>query len=498
MKSKFFIPTLCLAFLLAILIIPSALAAITIISPLSGTNHSGLNILFNVTYVNATDYYNAMNATFYVNISGSFTTTPQSATAATGLIGRSGSCGVSGAGGVTGACWMWANVSNLADGMYSINASLNNATAIVDPNFTATALKHDVLFDSTPPQIYAANITFPRDAHNYSYSDVFNITITIGDAILGKYNRSAVLVYFNFTNGSGIETNIINLTVQIKGDRVFNYSIANATTRFAEGRYNVTIWVNDSINVNNSVRLRDIVFDYQKSNVSYSCTPSSVSQGASTTCACTAADQFDPDPDMNSFTTSPSTSAVGTFSLSCIATDLAGNVGSGGGGGGAVASGWTTTYAHTDKDFSETKEVSRALGATHRVKVKLGGTTHSIGVTKVTSTTATVEVASTPQTATLNIGESKKFDVSGDGFYDIKVTLNSIAGTKADVTMSYVQEEIPAGELQASPDEAVAGVTGEGEEAGTASATSLTWLWWVLGIIAVVVVAYLIMRKMKK
>ena len=64
--------------------------------------------------------------------------------------------------------------------------------------------------------------------------------------------------------------------------------------------------------------------------------------------------------------------------------------------------------------------------------------------------------------------------------------------------MSYVQEEIPAGELQASPDEAVAGVTGEGEEAGTASATSLTWLWWVLGISAVVVVAYLIMRKMKK
>ena len=47
-------------------------------------------------------------------------------------------------------------------------------------------------------------------------------------------------------------------------------------------------------------------------------------------------------------------------------------------------------------------------------------------VDSVTDTTASVTVRSDPQSATLNVGEEKKFDLDGDGMYDFSVFLESI------------------------------------------------------------------------
>ena len=63
-----------------------------------------------------------------------------------------------------------------------------------------------------------------------------------------------------------------------------------------------------------------------------------------------------------------------------------------------------------------------------------------MGITALTSTTATINVASTPQEITLSIGEEEKFEVSGDNYYDLKVKLNSITGNKADITVQSINE----------------------------------------------------------
>jgi hypothetical protein len=40
------------------------------------------------------------------------------------------------------------------------------------------------------------------------------------------------------------------------------------------------------------------------------------------------------------------------------------------------------------------------------------------------------------------LGESQKFDVTGDGFYDMLVTLDSVDAGKVSVTVSYIHEEV--------------------------------------------------------
>src|SRR4030042_4414519 len=49
-----------------------ASAAITVTRPASNTNYSD-TVFFNVTYVNGTDFSDARNATFFYNISGTWT-----------------------------------------------------------------------------------------------------------------------------------------------------------------------------------------------------------------------------------------------------------------------------------------------------------------------------------------------------------------------------------------------------------------------------------------
>jgi len=47
-------------------------------------------------------------------------------------------------------------------------------------------------------------------------------------------------------------------------------------------------------------------------------------------------------------------------------------------------------------------------------------------VQDINSSTATVILSSTPQEATLSVGEEKEFDLNGDGYYDVlvKIELN--------------------------------------------------------------------------
>ncbi len=85
----------------------------------------------------------------------------------------------------------------------------------------------------------------------------------------------------------------------------------------------------------------------------------------------------------------------------------------------------------------------------------------------MTTTRATIEIASNPVTVTLDIGEDAKVDVDEDGTYDLYVKLNDIVSGKAEVIVKELSEAVPAGEGPVS-------TSGEIEEQSDISGES----WW--------------------
>jgi len=129
-----------------------------------------------------------------------------------------------------------------------------------------------------------------------------------------------------------------------------------------------------------------------------------------------------------------------TYKTSAAPGSSSSSSGSGGAGGGGGA----TTITLTTEQFNAgyTKELAK----NDQIKVNVSGAMHSIKVTGIASTTATITVTSTPQQAVFNIGDEKNFDVTGDGKFDLSVKLNSIANNKTSITVrKYIEVSVPAG-----------------------------------------------------
>jgi len=125
------------------------------------------------------------------------------------------------------------------------------------------------------------------------------------------------------------------------------------------------------------------------------------------------------------------------------------------------------------------------MAANNRAKVKVAGTYHYVGIKQVSSDTVKIEVSSTPQEATLKIGDTRRFDVNNDSYYDISVKLVSIANNKANIIMKSIHEVVTAEtEVEESGKETSA--AGETEE--TEETTSKTWIWIVVAIIVVLII----------
>lgn len=179
----------------------------------------------------------------------------------------------------------------------------------------------------------------------------------------------------------------------------------------------------------------------------------------------------------------------------------------GGGGGGKVTeptTAWTLTYSITENQL--TKGYSQALAVKNRVKVKIENEDHFVGVVALDDKSATINVSSTPQQAVLLVGGSKKFDVTNDSYYDLKVTLNSINNSKANVTIIAINEKVeaavPTGEQPGagagSEEDQTTSGTEEKEGAPEDSSKKNKTLIIIFVIIIVVVVVIVTIRLLKE
>lgn len=189
--------------------------------------------------------------------------------------------------------------------------------------------------------------------------------------------------------------------------------------------------------------------------------------------------------------TNAGVNVAGTFSTDSCLSD-----GASGGSGPSGSSGtWTSTYVDDSKELSVLGSVSRDLGAKQRIRLKVLGEEHYVGVKSLTGNSAIIEVASTPQEYTFNVGDVKKFDVDGDGFYDMSVNLESIASAKAMVKVSPIHEVVSTTEEKAKEESKVRGEASGETLTGRSGLSSGAWVGIIILLIAIIAVVVYFVRK---
>ena len=103
---------------------------------------------------------------------------------------------------------------------------------------------------------------------------------------------------------------------------------------------------------------------------------------------------------------------------------------------------WTETYPVSEEEF--TAGYNQELSVKNRLQINISNETHYVGVSELTNSTIIVNISSEPQIATLYIGDTRRFEVNEDNYYDINVTLNfiNISSNKANITIILVHDEI--------------------------------------------------------
>lgn len=297
---------------------------------------------------------------------------------------------------------------------------------------------------------------------NYSYGVFFNESsnITMVNNLIETAEPTSYVLYLNTSAGNLIYNNLFNTSTNGSGVFInnsdmssFNTTKTSATNIVGKSYIGGNYWAN----VNGT--------------------------GYSDTCTESDGDYICD----SSYTLIEEMSYIDYFPLTLATSYTAPN--SNPPGGGSSSSFWRITYTINDTQFKQgyTKE----LAVRSRMKVNINNSNHYIGLVELTNPTAKINVSSIPQQATLAIGDTKRFDATENDYYDILITLNGIAGNKANITILSISEKVP--------EETVA-TTGEGEEELIKEKTELwrTLLIILAVIIVIVLITYILPKKSKK
>lgn len=393
-------------------------------------------------------------------------------------------------------------------GYYNFTVTLGNATSSNSFNISV------YINDTTAP---TSSLVNPTLGGNYSSTLILNVSVV---------DFAINTVFFNITNSSG-KQNATYTASQQGASGYWNASLN--TSNFPDGVYNITVWANDSDNhLSNQTIGSNVVFDNTAPSVTIARSSSStmaqividvtITDGSGIGGSCGLVG-YGSGVDVAGSGTNSQTITLGglscgastDYTVSC--TDRTGNIGTSAVGtysttacsgsdsspGGSTTTTWTNTFVESDKELSEKESVTKSLGSKQRVKLKVGGKTHYVGVTSVSTDTVTLELTSDPQTATLKVGDERKFDVDGDNVYDVMVKLNAIINNKADIVISATGGAVTAETVaeEAGKEAVAAGETigGDDEES---RGSNLGWIIGIIVVILIVVTVYFVVMNSKK
>lgn len=146
---------------------------------------------------------------------------------------------------------------------------------------------------------------------------------------------------------------------------------------------------------------------------------------------------------------------------------------------------WTAGTHIIDRKTFE-NGFTHSLSERKRIRFKVNGSDHHLGIINLTNSSALVNVSSTPQQATLLVGDERRFDVDDDKFYDILVSLNGIdaINEKANVTIVAISEKVTEQSEEEEEGKEFAAV-GESESSVEDLEDESSW-GWVVGVIVAV------------
>ncbi|MDA3836399.1 MAG: ice-binding family protein [Nanoarchaeota archaeon] len=423
---------------------------------------------------------------------------------------------------------IYVNVSVTEANEKNITFLLHNSTGFVNSTTYTTAVR-TINWTGLPNGVYTYNVTVVDYAENSNTTLTRTITLDptapLVDYGLGVEVDDANVSQSNiYVNISVTETNEKNITFLLHNST----GLVNSTTYTTAVRtinwtglpngvytYNVTV-IDDSEN-SAITTTRTITLDSTAPTVTFSC-DSSVDLWATLVCSCTGVDAGGSGVESTTITRPSST--LGDNTATCAVTDYAGNsissdvsytvsaASSSSGGGGYP------TYSSSQNELTTGSQ--KTMRENWKISFKVGGESHTFEVDEIGLTTVKITITSDPQEATLSIGEEKKFDVTGDGYYDVSVKLDSIDNSntqypKADFTITTIHEEIaqeivPAAQPKTapvpaptvpettSPPEQTRGMTGRVIDDFSQS----PFPWIILVVLLIALVVFFIIRKRNK
>jgi hypothetical protein len=380
-------------------------------------------------------------------------------------------------------------ISGLTDASsYEFWCEFENRT-VVSHSFNATR-NGSIGIDNTAPFVLINSfLTSNTSSRAYNVSSDVPVNVYVADATLSSgYPYANCIFNLNGTNESvSISNNWCNAT---------NIN----TTGLSDGNAWLRIWVNDSAGNFALNKTYGVEIDSTNPLVEVSC--SDVTVGDAFPCSCSRSDS---ESGMNVSrdaisSTSPENlgvpSSTGTYTYTCTIYDNSSNVyvadatyivTSGSNTGSNEGSSTTKWFTNSiSEEFFESGYRSQ-IGAKNRIQVQIQGQKHYIGVVSLSGEEVTVEIASDPMQVVLSAGEDVKVDVDEDGFYDVYVLLHEIVGTKADLTILKINEEIPE-EKQGESINTSGEILGQEEE--IPEEKNLDWLWIVLLIVVLIAIAF--------
>ncbi|MCK4647490.1 PGF-pre-PGF domain-containing protein [Candidatus Pacearchaeota archaeon] len=241
----------------------------TLSDPPRGGNYSGTMLLNCSTNLNSSvPVVNsaALNftATYYYNASGG--PTPNFSFASADYGANSGNLTANVTNQTSDGTYWYFNITIdttwLSDGRYNISCFVTNGSGGAPAQVWNHTSSVNITIDNTPPNVtfIATNIS---NYGNYTSANVFVLNVSAYDAIIGMndtsdgFGTNSGNVYFNVTNSSGGRAPMDNWTratnvSQLSGFAGAYFNGTLNTTNFPDGKYNITIWANDSAYLNST------------------------------------------------------------------------------------------------------------------------------------------------------------------------------------------------------------------------------------------------------
>ncbi len=536
---------LALIFLLAAVYVVDAFHIVRVFS---GASNLGTNITGRVVEDVAFQYNISVNNTALTadqNITAVNITLPSTFT----FIVNSNASNVSGVVGFnvsgTSAVLRWNSTNGLVTNV-TLNYFWFNATASEPGNYniTVTTLNATGPFNTTNISVTVNDTTVPSNLAFQGQTPA-NASFISGNSIFANLS----------INDNGVITQVngylINATGSINGSNIsfFQSSLnANYTFNFsgltADGIYFLNVSANDSFNNINVSLTRTFTIDHTAPTVSLGTATATTSTFSipvtitdSTTTingTCTvdrgAAGVVGTGGSQTLNESSLTCGTSYTYTVTCL--DQAGNSGnkqatystdscggstksSGSSGSASSTSTWSASYSVSSEQF--TAGFTRTLNAKERTTIPVSTTTgtatttatHTVGILSIDSSSlkATLEIASTPQQVVMGQGETKKFDVTNDNYYDVQVTVNTITSTQVNMTVKAVHDLMPAGSTGGTSNSTSTSSgsstsntnTNETSPSSPESKKLSTTIFWIIGIIVVlIIVVVFFLRKQQK